>query len=267
MTSSPETEHASRPRARFDLSHLRDSKAAAYVGPFLVFLVLLQLIQWIKTDREDASWWLAQPEHWGYPFQAIVCLGLLWFWRRHYPIISGRGFGLAFLGGIIGIAIWLLPPLLHSRFGLGSEEMLPWLRWLGFRERLEGFNPFLFGEQTSLPLLVLIVGLRFLRLVVAVSFVEEIFWRGFLMRFLTDPDADWKTTSLKQCSAKSIGLTAIAFALVHLGPDTAVALVYGALVGWVTVKTGNLYAAIFMHAVSNLILGMFILMSGWWGLW
>ena len=62
-------------------------------------------------------------------------------------------------------------------------------------------------------------------------------------------------------------MTALAFALVHLGPDFAVALVYGALTGWVSIKTGNMWAAVIMHAVANLSLGLFIISTQWWGLW
>ena len=169
--------------------------------------------------------------------------------------------------GVVGITLWLLPPWIHSTAGIGEGGALPWLKWLGFQSRLDGFDPYLFGEETSSIQLSVILALRFLRLVVAVSLVEEIFWRGFLMPLLSDPDGDWRKRRLSDSTSRAIWLTAVAFALVHLGPDFAVALLYGALTGWVSVRTGNMWAAVIMHAVANLCLGIFILYSQWWGLW
>ena len=64
-----------------------------------------------------------------------------------------------------------------------------WMKTLGVQERLDGFDARMFGanplafdsaaDWTSLSL-------RFFRAVVIVSLVEEIFWRGFLMRWLLE---------------------------------------------------------------------------------
>tara|TARA_R110000850_G_scaffold54619_2_gene130007 strand:+ start:902 stop:1684 length:783 start_codon:yes stop_codon:yes gene_type:complete len=255
------------PPASGALSGLRHSSAAAFIGPFAVFMVLQQIIQWARSDEEGAPWWLSHPEHWGYPLQALVCLTLVWCWRKHYPRFSWKGTGLAFIMGLIGISLWLLPPLIHTWTGLGSEESLPWLKWLGFQPRLEGFNPHLFGEAASPPLLWTIIGLRFLRLVLAVALVEEIFWRGFLMRWLADPEKGWEQQPIGKYNALPFWLTSLAFALAHLGPDFAVALIYGSLAGWVTIHTRNLWAVVIMHSTANLALGLFIMNTGWWGLW
>ena len=241
--------------------------AAAYIGPFVAFLVVLSLVQQLGTEDSSAPWWRQHPEHWGYPLQVLICIGLVIYWRKHYPKFSWKGTGLAVVMGVVGITLWLLPPWIHSTAGIGEGGALPWLKWLGFQSRLDGFDPYLFGEETSSIQLSVILALRFLRLVVAVSLVEEIFWRGFLMPLLSDPDGDWRKRRLSDSTSRAIWLTAVAFALVHLGPDFAVALLYGALTGWVSVRTGNMWAAVIMHAVANLCLGIFILYSQWWGLW
>ena len=240
---------------------------AAYIGPFVAFLATLIIIQQIGSDDPSAAWWLKYPEHWGYPLQAILCISLVVFWRKHYPRFSLAGSGLAVLMGMVGITIWLLPPWIHSQTGFGENGPIPWLKWLGFRTRLDGFDPYQFGNDTPPLLFGAILFFRFLRLVIAVSLVEEIFWRGFLMPLLSDPDGDWKSRPINQSTTKALLLTSLAFGLAHLGPDLAVALVYGTLTGWVTLKTGNLWAAVLMHAVSNLCLGLFILGTHWWGLW
>ncbi|MEM7603675.1 MAG: CPBP family glutamic-type intramembrane protease, partial [Verrucomicrobiota bacterium] len=203
----------------------------------------------------------------GYPLQAIVCLALVLWWRKAYPKWSSKGMALGVTMGIAGIALWLVPPVIHHVTGLGSKEFLPWLSYLGFQPRLEGFDPFALGGEASPAVVWLIVAMRFLRLVVAVSLVEEIFWRGFLMRWLIPAKEGWQNLPIGTNDRQAFWFTSIAFALVHAGPDFFVALLFGALAGWVTVKTRNLWAVVIMHATANLILGLFIMATKWWGLW
>lgn len=239
----------------------------AFVAPFAFFMISLQLIQWIRSEGEGLPWWRTHPEHWGYPLQAILCLALVFSFRKFYPRFSFRGFGLGTALGVVGILLWLGPPIVHHFTGLGSEEKLPWLSWLGFQPRTEGFDPWAFGADTSPALLVGILAFRILRLVVAVPLLEEIFWRGFLMRWLIPSKEGWENLPIGTYDKQAFWFTAVAFALAHAGPDFFVALLFGALAGWVTVKTKNLWAVVWMHAVANLLLGLFILGTKWWGLW
>lgn len=247
------------------LSRMRQSPAAAFVAPFAVFMVMLEGIRLFRIENSALPWWQQYPEHWGYPLQVFVGLGLIWFWRRRYPAFSLSGMGWGIGAGLLGIAVWLLPPVLHDLTGWGDS--VTWLSRFGFEERLDGFDPGVFGEEAPGWVTGVVVLMRFLRLVVIVSLVEEIFWRGFLMRWISDPGGDWSEFSLKKCTLRSLWITAGAFALAHAGPDLFVAVFYGALAGWVTIRTGNLWAVVAMHMTANLVLGIFIMSTGWWGLW
>ena len=247
------------------LQRMRDAKAAAFVAPFVVFMVMLEGIRLFRIENSALPWWQQYPEHWGYPLQVVVCLVLIWFWRKHYPKFSWSGMGWGIGAGVFGILVWLLPPVLHHFTGWG--DAVSWLSHFGFQERLEGFDPEVFREDYPGWVTGVVVAMRFLRLVVIVSLVEEIFWRGFLMRWISDSEGDWSKFSLKKCSTKSLWITAGAFALAHAGPDVFVAVLYGALAGWVTIRTGNLWAVVAMHMTANLVLGIFIMSTGWWGLW
>jgi len=247
------------------VERLRESKVAAYVAPFGVFMLMLEGIRLFRIENSALPWWQQFPEHWGYPLQVVVCLGLIWFWRKHYPVFSRSGMGWGIGMGILGIVIWLIPPVWHHFTGWG--DAVPWLSKLGFQDRLEGFDPEVFREDFPGWVTGGVVLTRFLRLVLIVSLVEEVFWRGFLMRWISDTSGDWSTFSLKKCSLRSLWLTAGAFALAHAGADVFVAVIYGALAGWVTIRTGNLWAAVAMHMTANLVLGIFIMKTGWWGLW
>lgn len=244
---------------------LRQSPLAAFAGPFVVFMVLLEGIRFFRIENEYLPWWRQYPEHWGYPLQTLVCLFLVWWWRRHYPRYHRDGCLLGILAGLVGIAIWLAPPFLHAWTGIGDQ--FEWLRWLGFRERLEGFDPYVLNPESDPLAHYLTLGFRFLRLVVIVSLVEEIFWRGFLMRYLIGGQRHWSEEPVGQYGHLSFWMTTVLFASVHAGPDLVPALCYGALAGWVTLRTKNLWAVVIMHATANLTLGIVIMSTRWWGLW
>lgn len=244
--------------------------ATGFIGPFLVFMLLLEGIRFVRVENSLLPWWRQFPEHWGYPLQAVLCLGLIVLWRRHYPALQWRGSIVAVVMGLLGIAAWLVPPVVHKLAGMADE--IPWLAALGFQSRLDGFDPgVLFGEEGSRWGAQwgygTVVGMRFLRLVVVVPLVEEIFWRGFLMRFLSDRDVEWYQLPMERCDQRALLLTALAFAFAHWGPDFVPALLFGWLAGWVARRTGNLWAVVLMHAVANLCLGIFIMLTAWWGLW
>lgn len=202
---------------------------------------------------------------WVYPVQCLVCIALLWFWRRHYPVLPIRGWIFAIAAGVVGIAIWLAPTACHAATGWGGDAH--WLRWLGFQERLDGFDPTLFDRRSNPVASILTLGFRFLRLVIVVPLVEEIFWRGFLMRWLIDSKEPWHKVPVGTFSWKSFLITTVLFALIHQPVDYGPALIYGALAGWVTIRTRSLGAAVLMHVIANLILGIFVMKTGFWGLW
>lgn len=249
------------------LDRLRDSATAAYVVPFVLFMAMLPIPSWKRVfpDNSTLPWWRSSPEHWIYPIQALACLALLWFWRKHYPIRPIRGWLLAIGTGVLGITLWLAPVASHDTFGIGGGESL--LRWLGFRERLDGFDPTLFDPRSNPVAYTLTIAFRMLRLVIVVPLVEEIFWRGFLMRWLVDSGRRWDQIPIGTFSWPSFLITTLLFASIHQPADWAAALLYGALAGWLTVWTRSLGAVILMHAIANLLLGIFVMKTGFWGLW
>ena len=225
-------------------------RATAHIVPLACFLGLQFLIPVIKIENPEIPWWRSAPEHWIYPLQAVLCLACLIFWRKEYRFGKPRLIGLGIVAGLIGIGIWLLPT------------------FLGWQDRSSGgFDPTIFdGKSNPFPGSS-IIGMRFLRLVVVVPLVEEIFWRGFLMRWLIDSTKRWDEVEIGTFGHKSFWITTAMIGLAHWGPDVGVALIWGALIGLLTVKAKNLWAPILAHAVANLVLGIVIMKTGWWGLW
>jgi CAAX prenyl protease-like protein len=188
---------------------------------------------------------------------------LIWF-RRHYQMQPWRGFGLAFALAVIGIAAWVAPAWWFQKLGTG-ENSPEWWSWLGLVERKEGFDPTVLaawpmGEAAS-------IFMRFVRMVIIVPFVEELFWRGFLMRYLNAGEAPWQSVPFGTHSWRAFGIVTALVMLAHEPEDYLGALVWGSLVYWLAVRTRSLGACVIMHAIGNLLLGIYALRNQQWGFW
>ncbi len=111
---------------------------------------------------------------------------------------------------------------------------------------------------------VLVLTLRIARAALLVPILEELFWRGWLPRFL---DAkDFRTLPIGSFSTTSFVATAVLFAAEH-GPFWEVGLLAGIAYNlWMqhTRSLGDLIAA---HGLTNLLLSIFVLLTGRWEFW
>jgi uncharacterized protein len=225
------------------------TKMAAYVVPFVVFmggLVLVSVVEALGGGEDAESLWLRHPEYWVYPLQTVACgVALIFYWREYD---WGRRGGLwwALAAGVVVLGIWVAPQVV-----LGAEP------------RLEGFDPTRMGEGTALYWLTVVA--RFARLVVIVPLVEEIFWRGFLMRYLIRED--FTAIPVGTLQWKSFGIVAVCFMLVHGMADWPAALLCGLIYNGLAVRTGSLWACVLAHGLTNLGLGAYIMATGQWGFW
>jgi hypothetical protein len=219
-------------------------KLTAYTALLLTFIALLGLNSVLK--KIDGSIWLSSAEYWIYPIQTILCGALLIWFRREYQLGRPRQIAFAFFAGVCVFLLWISPQ-----------------QFLGFTPRLSGFNPDIFSNQPSLYWST--VMFRFLRLVVVVPFVEEIFWRGFLLRYLIDDN--FERVALGTFSWVSFSIVTLGFAFSHSTADWPVALVTGVVYNGVAYRTKSLSSCVLTHAVTNLLLGLWIMKTQQWGFW
>ena len=154
--------------------------------------------------------------------------------------------------GVGVFALWVAPDLL-----------LPgWRSHGAFQNSLTGSLTISMPESARRD--VLVITLRLLRASLVVPILEELFWRGWLPRFL---DAkDFRTLPLGHFSRTSFAATAVLFAVEH-GPFWEVGLLAGVAYNlWMqhTRSLGDLIAA---HALTNLLLGLFVLLTERWEFW
>lgn len=249
-----------------NLAEIRKDKAYAHVVPLATFMglnfLLMIIDEFLKWDHPDAAWW-QMTAHWFYPLQTIICGATLIFFWRHYEIKWDRRIIFGAIMGGIGIGFWILPTHLYTSLGY-TKETVGWLEHIGFAARNDGFNPNDFSDPLAIWFTTVF---RFLRAAVVVAFVEEIFWRGFLMRYILNPDSNYWKIPFGKFSWLSFVVITTLFVFIHAPVDYAGALVYGTLMYFVAVKTKSLAACIVMHAVSNLLMGGYALQYGKYGLW
>lgn len=101
--------------------------------------------------------------------------------------------------------------------------------------------------------------------VVAVPILEELFWRGWLMRWLIDAK-HFEKTPLGTYTPAAFWIVALLFASEH-GSFWDVGLLAGIVYNWWMIRTHNLWDCIIAHAVTNGILAAYVIAAGQWQYW
>lgn len=220
----------------------------AYTLPFVLFMAFLLVVDLVQV-KDSANFFLANPRYILYPLQTLVCAGCLIYYRKFYSFAWPKRlweWALTIGIAVLVLGIWISPQ-----------------EWLGDAPRLDGFDPTVLKDNAAAYWATL--GFRFLRLVVVVPFVEEIFWRSFLMRYFVADD--FEKVRPGTYSSASFFLVALLFALAHAGPDFWPALACGFLYNGLMIMTRSLGACVIAHAITNLLLGIYIMKTGQWGFW
>ena len=219
-------------------------KLLAYALPMLLFVALLGIGNTLK--KTDAALWRAAPEFWIYPLQTLLSGVALFYFRREYQFQRLRRPLFTVAIGLLVFVIWIAP---QQFFSLAA--------------RVLGFNPETLAGWPSLYWTTLAV--RFLRLVVVVPLVEEIFWRGFLLRYLISEK--FERVAFGNFSWFSFAVVTLAFCFSHSMADWPAALIAGALYNIVAYRTKSLVSCVAAHGLTNFALGLWIVATKQWGFW
>lgn len=218
----------------------------AYTAPFVLFMAGLAAVSAAEAvGITTFAGVVLPPMYWIYPIQTAACAGALLWFRGAYDF-SGTTTLKLLVGLAVGLlvcGIWVAPQELFHRAA-----------------RTEGFDPGIVPGLTPWMLAA-----RFTRLVIVVPLVEEIFWRGFLLRYLVRED--FTAIPFGSCSRFSFWAVVVAFTAVHAPADWPAAFVTGILFNVVAVRTHSLAACVTAHAVANLALGLYICATKQWGFW
>ena len=111
----------------------------------------------------------------------------------------------------------------------------------------------------------LFLAIRIAVSVIAVPLLEELFWRGWLMRWLIDSNR-FESVALGAYTPLAFWATALLFASEH-GSFWDVGLAAGVIYNWWLMRTRNLWDCILAHAVTNGVLAAWVIYAGQWQYW
>jgi CAAX prenyl protease-like protein len=217
---------------------IRRHPAVPYVAGFVVFLAFLAL-----GDRLPGTAGLA--------IRLLVTAAVLaLFSRRVVELRPRRPVGGLLLGAAVFL-VWIAPDLLWPDYRR---------HWL-FENPITGRIPSLRDPADAGALFLV---LRTLQAVVLVPVLEELFWRGWLLRWLVNPN--FEKVSPGTYTPSSFWITAALFASEH-GPYWDVGLAAGAAYNWWMIRTRSLADCIFAHAVTNAVLAAYVIGWGKFAYW
>ena len=220
---------------------MRNSPIVSYTAPFAVYIAFLA----------SHSAFALPPR-----VDEILRFGVLslviWvFSRRVVDFRVKNWIGSAALGLVIFV-LWVLPDVLLPGY---RQSVI-------FQNAITGKTASSLASGAITDPLVLV--LRTLRSAALVPILEELFWRGWLMRWLIDPE--FEKVPLGTYARGAFWITAALFAAEH-GPYWDVGLVAGILFNYWMVRTRSLGDLILPHAVANLALSLYVIGAGKWEYW
>lgn len=190
----------------------------------------------------------------------IVITGLLLMvlWKRYQPVLGPRSvLGSVVVGagvGLVGVLVWIALLLPFQDPSAGSPFTAP------------------------------AFALRLAAAILVVPLMEELLFRGYILGVVTQWQEARRSGAIDPLgvtldkrsvhdlapgawTGAAVVLSSMAFALGHAPAQWLAAFGYGLLMAGLWILRRDLIAPITAHAVTNLVLYLYIFLSGSWGLW
>ena len=217
-----------------------------YVLPFALYILLTQ----IPMEFPDFY-----PELYSgcVIIMGLVLVFLLYrkgLFRIHYNITAGIIFG------ILGVILWIF--ICHLNLEKHIFTYLP--EWLQPSPRA-AFNPFEAISSSSGQWGF--IAMRITGIAIIVPLAEELFWRGFLLRWIIA--SQWMDVEIGKFTLKSFLWVTFLFTLAH--PEWIAAAVYCSLMNFLIYWKRDLWNCMVAHSTTNLLLSIYVIFTSTWELW
>jgi CAAX prenyl protease-like protein len=209
-----------------------------------------------------APWHGINVEYRHYPYvytvkivATLAAMAVVWPGYRQY---QRRLTWLGVAVGVAGVVLWIV--LSQLQLALTKDNIVAtWIKWLGGGR--PAFNPLeQLRDQPALAYGFLII--RFIGLAVVVPVIEEFFLRGFLMRFVQAEK--WWEVPFGALTPLAVVVGTL-FPMLSHPQELVAALVWFSAVTWLMARTRSIWDCVLAHAVTNLLLGIYVVASGeWW---
>src|SRR5665213_1032235 len=222
--------------------HMRRYPAVQYVAPFAVFMACLAVAKMF-----------AIPQPWESIAWVVVVAATIALTSR--DLVASFRFPQWMLSIAVGIAVFIL--------WVAPDALIPGWRdsWI-FQNGITGhLKVSIKPTELADPL---VMWLRIARAVILVPILEEIFWRGWLPRWLKD--SNFERVPLGTYTTFAFIVTAVLFASEH-GPFWEVGLLAGIIYNWWMWRTKSLGDLVLAHAVTNGCLAAYVVFTHQWQFW
>src|SRR5271170_6547779 len=235
MVRSRKSKSASE-RVRILRKIFSESPVAARVAPFLIFVALTACQG--KFGVTSAYWF--------YFAKTIVGAWLIWEMR---PFVSEMRWAISWEAVAVGVLIFAI--------WVGLDNFYPKI----FHDGATG-NPFdVLGNNSALAWFFIaahILGMTFI-----IPPLEEVFYRSFLCRFIANQN--FLSVPLNKFLPLPFFATAIVFGFSH--NEWLAGILCGAAFQWLVIRKNRLGDAMTAHAITNFLLGVWIVWRGEWHFW
>ncbi|MCI0744236.1 MAG: CAAX prenyl protease-related protein [Verrucomicrobia subdivision 3 bacterium] len=226
------------------IAQIKQSPVAVRTLPFFIFILLTAAQGWFG---EGGRYWL-------YLLKSIVGGWLLWTFRRQISEMRWKVSVEAVVVGIAVFVVWIgLSPALRA---MGIDPS-----WTVLKSKATPWNPFnYFGHAV---LAWFFVSVRIAGSSVVVPPLEEVFYRSFVYRYILK--RDFLRVPLGQFDWTPFLMTSILFAFTHIEwlAGLLCGFAYQSLVCW----KKRLGDAITAHAITNFLLGGWVVYKNAWEFW
>ncbi len=218
------------------LEKLPAKPASARVTPFLVFLALT----FCQGKFGAAS------AYWFYFAKTLAGAWLVWEMR---PVVSEMRWAFSWEAVVVGVgifAVWVGLDPFYPHLGKGGLAWNP---------------PGQFGGNSALAWLMIVT--RILGSTFVVPPLEEVFYRSFLYRCIARQD--FMSVPLNRFLTLPFFATVAVFGFSH--NQWLAGIVCGAAYQWLVLRKNRLGDAMTAHAITNFLLGVWIVWQGAWQFW
>jgi CAAX prenyl protease-like protein len=223
-------------RVRVLAKFFAGSPPVARVAPFVIF-VLLTAAQG-KFGAASAYWF--------YFAKTIAGAWLVWEMK---PFVPEMRWAISWEAIVVGVGIFAI--------WVGLDPFYPHLMKNG-----AAWNPNLqFGENSALAWLM--IAARILGSTFIVPPLEEVFYRSFLYRYLASQN--FLSVPLNRFLPFPFFAAAIVFGFSH--NEWLAGILCGAAFQWLVIRRNRLGDAMTAHAITNFLLGIWIVWRGAWNFW
>jgi membrane protease YdiL (CAAX protease family) len=227
--------------------------------PFVLFVALTALQgQWGEASR-----------YWIYLAKTILGVGLVWMMR---PLVAEMRWVFSWEAIVVGVGVGIMWVGLDGYYPSVDQLMqnyaCPVLKKIGLESWCHQaanklpWNPHAqFGQGSTLAWVF--IATRVLGSTFIVPPLEEVFYRSFLYRYIAKPD--FLSVSMGTFNAMAFIVTALIFGVSHYEWLAGIlcAFAYQGLVLWKK-RLGDAMTA---HAITNFLLGVWVVWKGAWHFW